>query len=294
MNSAADLFKLIGQFVAEEVARSKPARGEPGERGERGEPGERGERGEPGLPGQRGLTGEAGLPGAGIEAPAWAPGICREGAIVHHHIGQTFRALADTADEPGASPAWERVGAGGFRLAAPYTEGAAYAEGDLFVRDYGLWLQWGGRAHLLAARGARGEQGLRGQRGEPGRDGATLVAAEVKGSTLVLEWREGGPTPVQHAATAEFGPMLAHTIERATAAAEDAARAVASLPVGAVVDSPLAPDVWEALRGRDAPKWILCDGRPLPSGTRYGQAAHTTLAPNLPAGGGLRRYLRID
>jgi hypothetical protein len=296
MNDASDFLRLIGTFVAEEVEK-RALPGAPGAPGERGEPGPPGNPGEPGAPGAPGERGERGADGAGLEAPAWVPGaICREGACVQHHIGQTFRALRDTAEEPGTGDTWARVGCGGFRLAAPWVEGASYVDGDLFVRDFGLFLQWKGEASLLVGRGPRGERGIRGEHGDagrPGRDGATLAGVELQGARLTLSWREGNAATL-HEAGADFAPLLERTVERARAAGEDAGRAVAALPVGAVVDSPLTEDVWSTLRGRDASKWIPCDGRPLPSGTRYGAAAHTTIAPNLHAGNGLRRYLRID
>jgi hypothetical protein len=300
MNDAADFLHLIGTYVREEVAKLQPSAGAPGPRGERGEPGLPGDPGEPGRAGEhgeRGERGERGADGAGLDAPAWTPGtICREGAAVHHHIGQTFRALRDTAEEPGTGDAWERIGRGGFRLAAPWVEGASYADGDLFVRDFGLFLQWNGEASLLVGRGPRGERGIRGERGEPGRsgrDGATLAGVELHEARLVVSWREGSSATL-HETGADFAPLLEHTLTACTRAAEDAARAVSALPVGAVVDSPLPEDVWNALRGRDASKWIPCDGRALPAGTRYGVAARANIAPSLNATPGLRRYLRID
>ncbi len=294
MNDAADFLRLIGSFVREEVAKIKPMPGPAGERGPAGSPGERGDQGEPGPPGARG---ERGADGAGLEAPAWSPGIWREGATVQHHLGQFFRAQRDTADEPGAGDAWARLGTLGFRLAPPWVEGATYGDGDLFVRDFGLFLQHGGEASLLVGRGPRGERGVRGERGEPGhdgRDGATLAGVELRDAALVVTWRDGGAAGRTHETEVDFEPLLVEALERNLHAAEEAARSIAALPVGAVVDSPLSEDTWNALRGRDASKWVLCDGRPLPAGTRYGQAAHTTVAPNLNAGGGLRRFLRID
>jgi hypothetical protein len=297
MNDAADFLHLIGVYVREEIGRLNLPPGERGDRGEPGPPGDAGPPGEPGAPGERG---ERGADGAGVEAPAWVAGlICREGATVQHFIGQTFRARRDTAEEPGSGDAWERLGRGGFRLAPPWVEGATYDDGDLFVRDFGLFLQWNGEAALLVGRGPRGERGIRGERGEPGRagrDGATLAGVELRDTHLVVTWREGGSATLREAG-ADFAPFLAQAVERCTRAAEEAGRAVAALPVGAVVASPLPEDVWARLRGREASKWVACDGRALPVGTRYGAAAQTTSAPALnsaPGVPGLRHYLRVD
>lgn len=204
--------------------------GPQGERGERGEPGaaitgaqgERGERGEAGAPGRDGQSivgpagpagerGERGHDGAGLDSPAWRPGVYRAGAIVQHHIGQHFRARVDTAAEPPGEE-WERLGGGGFRLVGGFKEGATYLDGDLFVRDFGLFCWSAGAAHLWAGRGARGERGERGpagDAGEPGRDGldgCVVEAAELRGHTLVFVQR--GPSGRMSAIEVDLMPFL--------------------------------------------------------------------------------------
>lgn len=181
-------------------------RGERGEPGPRGEPGERGERGERGEPGEPGAAGRDGAPGergadgaagAGIDSPAWRSGVHRAGVVVQHHIGQHFRARVDTASEPPGED-WERVGAAGFRLTGGYVEGRAYVDGDLFVKDFGLFLWHAGAAHLWAGRGAKGDTGPRGvpgadgRPGRDGRDGAVIEAAELRGHVLVMVQRVAG------------------------------------------------------------------------------------------------------
>jgi len=182
-------------------------KGDPGERGEPGPPGASVEgppgpagppgesvRGDMGPPGDQGATG---LCGAGIDSPAWAPGIHREGVLVQHHLGQHFRARKDTASEPPGED-WERIGTAGFRLAGGFMEGRQYLEGDLFVRDYGLFVWSAGEAHLWAGRGAKGDPGPRGipgQNGAPGKagdDGASIEAFEVRGSKVVIVQRTAG------------------------------------------------------------------------------------------------------
>ena len=177
------------------------APGKDGANGERGEPGELGETGASGKDGAAGrdgadgASGRDGEPGIGLNSPAWRAGVYRAGVIVQHHIGQHFRARVDTASEPPNATDWERMGAGGFRLTGGYAEGRQYLDGDLFVRDFGLFLWHAGEAHLWAGRGGRGEPGQRGAAGEPGKpgrdglDGAVIEAAELRGTTLVFVQR---------------------------------------------------------------------------------------------------------
>ena len=101
------------------------------------------------------LSNVQGQDGAGIEAPQWVPGIHRHGAIVQAYFGQYFRALKDTAAEPYANADWERIGSAGFHLADPWLDGKTYLPGDLFVRDFGLFVWTDAGAQLLVGRGRR-------------------------------------------------------------------------------------------------------------------------------------------
>lgn len=149
-----------------------------------------------GAPGDPGDPGAAGADGVGIDAPVWVPGVYRANALVQHNVGQLFRALRDTGEEPHNGGDWARVGTAGFRFAEPWTEGATYENGDLFVRDYGTFAWVGGKAHLLAGRGAKGDRGERGERGKDGtpgkdgRDGVTIESIELKGYTLAVITRD--------------------------------------------------------------------------------------------------------
>lgn len=140
--------------------------------------------------------GPPGPPGAGLEAPAWSPGIHREGKTVQAYMGQYFRALKDTTAEPYGSPDWERIGTSGFHLAEPWNEAREYRDGDLFVRDFGLFMWTDKGAQLLVGRGPRGEKGETGQKGKDalpakdGRDGSTVETLQLRGGALVLQVRD--------------------------------------------------------------------------------------------------------
>lgn len=167
--------------------------------GKDGTNGTDGKDGTDGTDGTNGKDGQDGAAGIGLDSPAWVAGVHREGVIVQHHIGQHFRAIRDTASEP-PGPDWQRMGQGGFRLTGGYSEALEYLDGDLFVRDFGLFLQHKGEAHLWAGRGGKGEPGQRGGKGEDGKDGkagqdgAVLQAVEVRGSTLVIVQRRPDST----------------------------------------------------------------------------------------------------
>jgi hypothetical protein len=94
-----------------------------------------------------------------LDAPAWAPGVYRQGAIVQHFLGQYFEAAADTAAEPGDGVSWRRLGLHGFRYRGLYIEGADYEAGDLVARDGGMLVQTGATLTWLAIRGRRGKPG---------------------------------------------------------------------------------------------------------------------------------------
>jgi len=152
-----------------------------------------------GKDGAKGEKGQDGLHGAGLEAKSWESGVYREGSMVQHHIGQFFKALKDTADEPGESADWERIGNAGFRFAKTFDKEAAYQNGDLYIKDYGLFGVFNGEAKLIAGRGAKGDKGEKGiagtngKDGIDGKDGAKVVAFEAKGfaAALVIEEVDG-------------------------------------------------------------------------------------------------------
>lgn len=92
-----------------------------------------------GDPGSPGLKGDPGLPGLGVDVPHWSPGIHREGTLVQHFLGRSFRAVRDTAGEPGSSPDWQRLGLLGLRWCGPLEETRRYEPGDIYV-DGGTFL----------------------------------------------------------------------------------------------------------------------------------------------------------
>jgi len=200
--------ELLGQQLLQRDARLQALEDRPPP-----EPGRPGDKGEPGPPGDA-IKGEPGAAGVGLDSPAWKAGVHRTGVLVQHHLGQHFRALADTASEPPGAD-WQRMGSGGFRLTGGFTEGRQYEDGDLFVRDFGLFLWHKGEAHLWAGRGGKGDPGQRGLQGDPGKDGkpgldgAVLQAIEVRGATLVVVQRR--PTGALSELVVDLMPFLEAT-----------------------------------------------------------------------------------
>jgi hypothetical protein len=139
-----------------------------------------------------GEPGDHGRDGAGIDTPAWTPGIHREGATVQAYMGQFYRAVRDTSDEPYGSRDWQRVGTMGLHLAKAYAEGTDYAQGDLVVRDFSTFVvDARGELHLFAARGPAGERGPTvkakdGDKGKAGRDGYSIEDMQLRGGTLAI------------------------------------------------------------------------------------------------------------
>jgi len=96
-----------------------------------------------------------------LDAPAWAPGVYRQGDVVQHFHGQYFEATADTHLEPGDGIAWRRLGLHGFRYRGLYVEGADYEAGDLVTRDGGMMLQTTGALTWFVLRGKTGKNAPR-------------------------------------------------------------------------------------------------------------------------------------
>jgi len=123
---------------------------------------------EPGPPGRDGV---------GIDVPAWESRIYRQGEIVSHYLGQYFRALQDTAHEPGDSDQWKRIGFAGFRWRGVRVEGMPLHPGDQFLEEAACFLV----DHTGAARlfNYRGERGARGKEGPPGKPGPAFEGGEL-------------------------------------------------------------------------------------------------------------------
>lgn len=224
--------------------------GPPGKNGPEGPSGASGEPGKDGQPGADGQPGQPGRDGAGIDAPKWAAGVYRSGVVVQHHLGQYFRALKDTAGEPPGDD-WERVGSTGFRLTGGFSETRQYLDGDLFVREFGLFLWHGGEAHLWAGRGGKGDTGPRGERGMPGsngrdgRDGTDIEAMEMRGGMLAVVTRDAAGVLRDHAV--DLVPLMQSCLEVARDLGEQAKGDVPELVRRALGDELLSSPDPEAI-----------------------------------------------
>jgi hypothetical protein len=141
------------------------------------------------ITGKAGERGEKGSDGLGLEVKTWSPDVYREGTYVTHHIGQFFKAVKDTASEPGSDDAWIRIGKSGFRHCGSFDADCQYQDGDTYIKNYGWFVVLNGEHKLIAGRGEKGLKGERGENGLPGvagTDGADIVAFETKGLAAVL------------------------------------------------------------------------------------------------------------
>jgi len=189
-------------------------KGEKGEAGPQGEVGEKGEQGEVGPQGEAGPHGESGKDGVGIEVDVWEDRVYREGDLVQYHFGQYFRATKDTAQNPDHED-WERVGNAGFRFAGAYSDDAKFLPGDLYVKDYGCFLQTEDEARLIVGRGPKGLRGQKGRDGVDGKDGLdgkdgaqgdSIVDVEVENDQLIISTKTAkGDTKTFGA---DLGPVM--------------------------------------------------------------------------------------
>jgi hypothetical protein len=89
-------------------------------------------------------------------------------------------AQKDTADTPGASDHWERIGTQGFRFVGIRPEDdASLKSGDLYIDGGSLFYFDGERARMWVQRGKTGPQGDKGRdgtNGANGRDAPCVVA----------------------------------------------------------------------------------------------------------------------
>jgi hypothetical protein len=135
-------------------------------------------------PGPVGEKGDAGRDGAGIDSPVWEVGsVHREGVTVQHNLGQFFRALRDTAGEPGVSDDWVRIGRAGMRDCGAFDATREYVDGDVYVKDFTVFVVRGDRHKILSY---RGQQGKRGERGERGADGESIVGPPGRSIERIL------------------------------------------------------------------------------------------------------------
>ena len=139
-------------------------------------------------------AGEAGADGAdglGFNLKSWENKIHREGSVVQHFIGQAYKALVDTNDEPGDSSDWERVGSNGFRWTGVKKADHDYQDGDLYI-DGGTTFMWqGGKGYMFAQRGKNGKDGSDGKAGKDGADANNIIDLTIVGKDLVAVFEDG-------------------------------------------------------------------------------------------------------
>lgn len=114
----------------------------------------KGDPGKDGKPGKDGPPGPPGPVGDGIVNKQWMPDtVYRMDERVTHNLGQVYKALADTVEEPGYSLQWQRIGTLGFRFLKrkPAVE-TDLADGDIYPDGGSLFLMSNGKAHLFLKR----------------------------------------------------------------------------------------------------------------------------------------------
>jgi hypothetical protein len=149
-----------------------------------------------GAPGEPGEVGERGPDGAGIHAKTWKAGdVHRAGEVVTAFCGQYFMAQKDTADTPGASDHWERIGTQGFRFVGIRPEDdASLKSGDLYIDGGSLFYFDGERARMWVQRGKTGPQGDKGRdgiNGANGTDAPRVVAIEATAKGFAFAFDNG-------------------------------------------------------------------------------------------------------
>ena len=124
-----------------------------------------------------------------------------------HYLGQYFKAAQDTADEPGDSEQWRRLGFAGIRWRGVRDEGMELRPGDQFLEESSLFMiDHTGAPRLL---NYRGERGQRGKEGRPGNDGAGLEDVIAGTDSLVFNLGAKGEREL------ELRPILERLIEEA-------------------------------------------------------------------------------
>lgn len=96
------------------------------------------------------------------ELPEWTDKIHRKDSYVTFNLGQTFKAVNDTAGSPESSPAdWKRIGTGGMAFKGVYDDTKTYTVGDIYVKDGSSFLQvTNDTARIIAFRGKEGPKGV--------------------------------------------------------------------------------------------------------------------------------------
>lgn len=161
-----DALMALPDFVAT-ITPAEPIKGDPGDSPDPAEvaailkadetfveslKGEKGDTPEP-LPAIVPENGKDGLDGAGLFAEEHVEGkVYREGKVVTAFIGQYYRAKCDTAEAPGDSDEWDRVGTAGFRFRGLKPEEKSLKMGDLFIDGGSLFGMLGKKASMVVQR----------------------------------------------------------------------------------------------------------------------------------------------
>lgn len=190
--------------------------GAPGERGADGAPGRDGEPGKDGRDGVDGINGKdgeqgrEGPPGKLAIVKEWTAGV-HYGADVVAHMGGTYQALKDTAEEPGgadwiclAAPGVDGLNGRSMVIRGTYAEDAGYFALDVVALNGGSFVAKsddpgpcpGPGWQLLASQGKSGKPGDRGAPGPVGRGepGAPVIAASIDGNGLLTLVNGDGST----------------------------------------------------------------------------------------------------
>jgi len=144
-----------------------------------------------GAQGESGPSGKDGQDGLGINVKSWKEGIYREGVLVQHNIGQVYKALSDTSDEPGHGDNWERVGTSGFRWTGVKNLDFSYQDGDLYIDGGTTFLFWEGKGRMIAQRGKNGKDGTDGKDGADGNSAANIVHVKWDNSGIAFAFDDG-------------------------------------------------------------------------------------------------------
>lgn len=133
--------------------------------------------------------------GLGLGAEPWQKDrVFRKDSIVTAHMGQFYRASADTFAEPGKSEDWERLTSFGWRWRGVKPEQETLKEGDLFVDEGSLFLVINEKARLIVKRGKEGRNGRDGKDGRDGVDGKDapmVVDDQIIGTKRVIVYSDG-------------------------------------------------------------------------------------------------------
>lgn len=145
--------------------------------------------------GPKGDAGSDGKDGIGIFTDVWKAGIYRADSLVTHYEGQYFKALEDTASEPGTDNTWERIGTVGRRFRGGFDPEANYIPGDEYVKDFGTFVVMADGRHRLQH--ARGPKGPKGDAGPKGIDAPVIKSIHYAGGVLMFEMSDGNVFPVE-------------------------------------------------------------------------------------------------